>query len=365
MLVNENWLDAISIRIRPEIAESTGLERASQLLDTSGLIGSLPIALIGVFWLIGSTDLSLGREEWLGLAIIFILLALFSRYTFELRLQLTKTKFATNTGSLEQLISWSGALMFGPIALWPDLLLNSGVYAYRWWQEGNVNNRWNIARNYVQDVSSTTIARLLGLTVYGWLGGVYPLAGLSWAEVWPAAIVATLVYFLTALLLFAPFGRRIVQLITISQVNDVVTPSSVTRFLLVSLSLSYASLPFAILAAGLYGAYGFGVYLFFVAGAFLASLLANRLSQSDRYSQQRSKELATLESLGRAIIDTPPDDSAALPQLLADHIEGMFLRSLTHIWLYPDTTLYQTKHISEFPQLEEARALAKQGTDPY
>jgi nitrate reductase NapE component len=201
--------------------------------------------------------------------------------------------------------------------------------------------------------------------VYGWLGGVYPLAGLSWAEVWPAAIVATLVYFLTALLLFAPFGRRIVQLITISQVNDVVTPSSVTRFLLVSLSLSYASLPFAILAAGLYGAYGFGVYLFFVAGAFLASLLANRLSQSDRYSQQRSKELATLESLGRAIIDTPPDDSAALPQLLADHIEGMFLRSLTHIWLYPDTTLYQTKHISEFPQLEEARALAKQGTDPY
>ena len=255
--------------------------------------------------------------------------------------------------------------MFGPVALWPVLILNGGIYAYRWRQDGNVDNRWNIARNSVQDVSSTTIAGLLGLTLYGSLGGVYPLAGLSWAEVWPAAIVATLVYFLTALLLFAPFGRRIVQVITISQVNDVATPSSITRFLLASLLLSYASLPFAILAAGLYGAYGFAVYLFFVAGAFLASLLANRLSRSDQLSQQRSKELAILESLGRAIIDTPPDDSAALPQLLADHIEGMFLRSLTHIWLYPQTTLYQSKNITEFPQLEEARALAKQGTEPY
>lgn len=138
-----------------------------------------------------------------------------------------------------------------------------------------------------------------------------------------------------------------------------------TRFMLVGLILSYASLPFAMLAAGLYGAYGFAVYLFFVTGAFLASLLANRLSQSDQYSQQRSREMTLLESLGRAIIDSPPNDPAVLPQLLSDHVEGMFMRSLTHIWLYPETTLYQTADVAEFPHLQEARALAQQGSDPY
>jgi len=49
----ENWLDAISLKIRPEIQESTGLERASRRLDVGGFIGTLPFALIGVFWLIG------------------------------------------------------------------------------------------------------------------------------------------------------------------------------------------------------------------------------------------------------------------------------------------------------------------------
>lgn len=41
------------------------------------------------------------------------------------------------------------------------------------------------------------------------------------------------------------------------------------------------------------------------------------------------------------------------------------MRSLTHIWLYPQETLYQTEDVSEFPHLEEARALAQQETDQY
>ncbi len=362
--MEENWLDGVALKIRPEIEESSGLERASQLLDTSGLLLALPLALIGVIWLVWSTDLNLIREQWLGLVLIFMLLAIFSRYTFELRLQLTKNEFATSRGSLAPLISWSGALIFGPIAIWPDLLLNSGIYAYRWQQESNASNRWNIGRNYLQHVYATTIGTLAALTVYQWLGGAYPLPGLSWEAMWPA-ILATLVYFLTVLLLFIPFGWRIVQLITLPQASENVSQLSVIRFLLLGANMDYVALPFAILAAGLYGTYGLGVYLFFVAGTFLASLLANRLSRTNQYSQQRSRELAILESLGRAIIDTPPDDSAALPQLLSDHIEGMFMQSMTHIWLYPQMMLYQTEKVPEFPQLEEARALARRETEPY
>lgn len=117
--MKENWLNVIALKIRPQIRESSGLERTAQLLDTVGLIIALPFAIIGVFWLITSTDLILGREEWLGLALIFILLAIFGRYPFELRLQLTKSQFANNTGSLQPLVGWSGALMFGPVAIWP------------------------------------------------------------------------------------------------------------------------------------------------------------------------------------------------------------------------------------------------------
>jgi hypothetical protein len=54
-----------------------------------------------------------------------------------------------------------------------------------------------------------------------------------------------------------------------------------------------------------------------MAGAFLTSMLANRLSGFSQRSQQRSRELAALEELSRAILAAPPGQ-LDLPALLQE-----------------------------------------------
>jgi hypothetical protein len=95
---------------------------------------------------------------------------------------------------------------------------------------------------------------------------------------------------------------------------------------------------FAILAAGLYTQDSRGVYFTFLTGLLLVSWLAHRLSMYIERSQQRSRELARLEQLGRAILDAPPDAST-LPELLAKHAANMFSNSHLEIHLFPDRTL--------------------------
>jgi serine phosphatase RsbU (regulator of sigma subunit) len=103
---------------------------------------------------------------------------------------------------------------------------------------------------------------------------------------------------------------------------------------------------FAILAAGLYTQDGPGVYFAFLTGLLLVSWLAHRLSMYIERSQQRSRELARLEQLGRAILDAPPDAST-LPELLAEHAANMFSNSHLEIHLFPDRTLLH--HPDDWP----------------
>ncbi len=100
---------------------------------------------------------------------------------------------------------------------------------------------------------------------------------------------------------------------------------------------------FGILAAALYTQMGLGAYLFLMGGILLASLLARRLSQTVVLSQQRSRELAQLEQLGRATFATPVDTpfSSCLPPLLAEYLPKMFQYRQAEIRLFSGQTLLQ------------------------
>lgn len=362
--MKENWIDRIALRIRPEIRAKTGLERAGLLLDMSSLVSITPALIAGIIWLILVTDFEPLAQNWLGLIFYFILVAVFYRYTFELRLQMTKSVFATASGSLEPMISWSGALIFGPAILWLNIILYSAIYAYRIRRESSIDMRWVLVRNYETDLTYNIIGTLVGLTVYQWLGGELPFPGLTWPFIW-AGFVATLAYVLAVTILFMPFARRLITITGAYQGETITNPLAIIRFLLFGINMSFAALPFAILAAGLYSDNGLGIYLFFTIAVFLSAVLAHRLSEAVAYSEQRSKELAVLESLGRAIIDAPPGDADVLPDLLADNLAGMLPLSLIYIWLYPDKTLYQSPGVTVFPQESRARELAQQGSAPY
>src|SRR5262249_50839197 len=66
-----------------------------------------------------------------------------------------------------------------------------------------------------------------------------------------------------------------------------------------------------------------GGFLTLMASALLVGLLVYRLSHAVERSQQRSRELAQLQELSRAIIAAPLD-TATLPDLLARYVPPMF-----------------------------------------
>jgi serine phosphatase RsbU (regulator of sigma subunit) len=86
---------------------------------------------------------------------------------------------------------------------------------------------------------------------------------------------------------------------------------------------------------------GLGAYLFLIAGVLVVSLLAQQLSRAIERSGQRSRELAQLEQLGRAIIAAPPDAST-LPEMLAEFVPPMFLSIQIEIRLQAGQTLLHT-----------------------
>lgn len=357
--MNNNWIDKLSFKLRPSLNQKSGIELAGNLMDMIGLLIAVPITIIGFIWLILATDFSiLQADEWTGLLIVLVLMIVLERMNFELLLQITKVATATGRGTLTNMVLWSAILLFGPVALWNHIVLTGVTFVIDWQRESNGNLRWLLLRTLFQDFGLTVVAGLSGWTVYRWLGGTIPLSGLDWGSV-GTAVIPTLIFMIMPLILFLPFVIRFVK--NMAALGDItaVTPFQTVQFILLAMNLSNVAIPFSILAAGLYGDYGIGNYLFFNAGVLLASILANRLSRSAQHSQQRSRELAILESLGRDIINAPPDN-LKLSDLLPKHLEGMLNNSLLYIWLEPDTVLFKTGNLTHMPNVTEAKSLLQQ-----
>ncbi|MCP4419458.1 MAG: PP2C family protein-serine/threonine phosphatase [Chloroflexi bacterium] len=361
--MKDNWIDNISLKIRPTLNEKEGVERIGMMLDTSSILGLLPIAVIAIIWLIFVTDGRIIRQDWILLLLLLALIALFNHFTFELRLQLTKTIFSSANGSLMPMILWSSLLIFGPTALWLQIALSTGQTIWQWLNESNRDYRWTLLRSYVQDISFVTFGGLVGLSVYAWIGGTFPLPGLEFTPIWQA-FVSILTAVVIQLLLIIPFTLRINQVLATLEDQTRSNSMSLVQFMFVAMNSSNITLPFAILAAGLYSEFGLGIYLFFLSFAFLASLLSYRLSAAAHQSNQRSRELKNLESLAQAILNAPPE-KMELPQLLEEHVTGMFQQTLMQIWLYPDKTLFKARLVKIMPQLSVAQELAQQESAPY
>ena len=78
--------------------------------------------------------------------------------------------------------------------------------------------------------------------------------------------------------------------------------------------------------------------MFFNSGLFLLALLARQLSWAAESSRQRTRQLEMLESLSRAIINSPPDASK-LAELLEEHAPAMLPSARVVISLKPDQVM--------------------------
>ncbi|MCC7449364.1 MAG: PP2C family protein-serine/threonine phosphatase [Anaerolineae bacterium] len=311
-------------------------EQAVRRINRAGFCYAGALALIGLMWLIAVTKPAHVAANWPTLLLLFILGLLFKRFRFFLVFEMKPGIYSDISGSLESVVGWSAALLFGPSGLW------LGVF----WQiidlvgdlpraNGSITMRWVLWRNFAFGLLNETFIALIAVLLYERWGGLFPLPGLAPPDM-ALAVLTTFVRIALSNLIFLPY---LVATSSLWRVPKGVLPiRRILEFNAVILLIPYLTDPFAIVGAGLFTQNGLPAFLFFAAGLLLTSILAHQLSRAVERSGQRTRELEKAEQLGHAIIAAPPDGSR-LPALLREHVPGMFPRMQIDIRVFPHTTL--------------------------
>ena len=334
----KNFLSNIAQRFWPDFGSLTEPDRLSLLRELFGTLYFLPFVALAVVWLIVGTDLNLLREQWPVLLLMLGLSVLAGRLSF---FQITigqDGSYNYNGSNLEIIITMSAMLLFGPTAVWVPFFGRLIDSALNWPRSPSTYQRWNRFRNLAFNLGPSIVNLLLALLLYQGLGGQFPLSDLTLAAAWPA-FVAILFWLPWEGLFILSYGILIAYFQLASQIRQEDRAGFGRRmfnFFLI------ANLPafFGILAAATYAQLGVFAYLFLIAGVLLVSFVARQLSQQAMLGQQRSREVAQLEKLGRAIIAAPVDAST-LPQVLAAHVPRMFGYHQMEIRLFTGATLMQ------------------------
>ena len=303
--------------------------------DVLSFLYTLPLAIIGILWLIRSTDLELIQQQFLFLLFNFGLLLLFSRLSFFTIIEIRSDRYGTSEDSLASMIQWSVIFIFGPTALWLSVIYDFIDFALRWRVSSTPGQRWSLLRTLSTTFSVNTFAILVSLTIYKNIGGEFPIPGLNIISVTQAFIALISQFFLVLLILsgYLIYHIGVQRILAQSQ-----TIQPMVRFFLISVGLPYLAYPFSILLAGLLIEDGIVIYVFLLAGLVIVAYLARQLSMAAEYNRQHSKQLEKLEKLSRKLLEVIPD-SSSLPAILEEHVPGMFPSGRISIWISPDTNL--------------------------
>ncbi len=339
----ERILETFACYVRPELRDMEGQERAVCIGDVFGVAYSTPFLILALFWIARRTDLSIAVDHWPFLAIAFVLMYLSRRLSFFAVTEIRQGTFADYSGSVEGMCVWAAALVLGPTALWlalpfPLVGLVSGVSSAQ-----TPTGFWTRLRGFTLEVAAQLTASIVALSLYRWLGGSIPIAGLV-ASVGFLAVVCTAVRSLVWGLITLPFLSFFAFSRTLGLSRD--DRGMLWRFSIQSTVWPLLIDPFAVLAAGLFVVGGYWAFGFFMLGTLLASAVAHRMSEAIQTNVQRSRELERLERLARAILDAPPDAST-LADVLRRHASDMLMYGKLEIRLFPDDVV-----LSEPPTME-------------
>lgn len=333
--VEQRLLPAAS-RIWPEMAEMSDLERQNALVSLAVLLYVVPLALGGLAWLVASTSLRVLGGSWAVMVAIFALIAIFQRFYLFLTVEVRPGVYGTTASSVEGIVTWSAALVFGPSVLWLAVLSDVVRLVVDWERDARLVEQLSRVRDILLNIASATIPTLLGLAVYRRLGGTIPIGGLELSQLLPA-FYATLINVATATVLSLPLTGLYLRM-TAAVSGDTRPINAVTRTVLLWFGLTYLTLPLAVVIAGIYAASGPFVYLFILTAVLVADVMGSRLSLAVEHTRQRTRELERLEQLGRALLSAPFDGST-LPDILHEYIPGMFSHSLVELRRFPNEVL--------------------------
>jgi serine phosphatase RsbU (regulator of sigma subunit) len=332
-----NFLSKIAKRLWPDI---TSLARNDQAVAIGELFGNLYgslIALVGILWLAKISDYALFVSDWPMFLLFLLLIILFERLSFFMIVELHADQYGSSNDSLHSIITWSAVLIYGPTTLWLAL----AVQAVRLFNEirsvSSTPARWNRFRSFILYLSTTTIPYIAGLNIYTNIGGTIPISNLDISNILQA-MAGMVVAFSISLIIWLPY---IIYTVVTQNTITGTSPGPLLRFIFIALILPALAHPFAILASGLYSGYNIWVFIYYMVGLILVAYLARMFSRSAEHSRQQSRQLDKLEKLGRAILNAPPD-ATTLPDILQEHLRGMFPSSNIAIWLIPNEILYKS-----------------------
>jgi hypothetical protein len=117
---------ALARRLRPDLDAFSPAERLSRVTDILGVLVAAPLFLIGVIWLASTTDLTMIARQWLILLVIGVAMYIFNQLSF---FAITNLGQGGGTyGNVQttpvNMVKWSAIFIFGPTALWLDILVN-------------------------------------------------------------------------------------------------------------------------------------------------------------------------------------------------------------------------------------------------
>ncbi len=354
----DRGLHKLAARLRPELEGLPAELRDIAVADIFAFAYTLPIALVGLIWLSRVTVPDVVISEWPTFAGMLVLVYALRKLDFRFFMEVKEGTFGDMGGTLERVLVWAAALVFGPTALWLVVLWRIASAVRQSLRADGPDIRWQVLRGLSMSVAEDTVPPLAALALYRVWGGVIPLPGL-WLRAVRPAFFATLAKVAIASLLgvpyfayfarssafgFGPRGRR-----------------PLARLWASSSSWPLLVEPFGVLAAGIYIQDGLWASLFLVAGAVLASVLAHALSRAVEHAQHRSRELERLETLSREIIQAPPEVSA-LVNILESHAATMFTLCQLEIRIFPDHIVVRRQYRDRAVPDEAWEWLASQTT---
>ncbi len=331
----DQFLQSLAMRLWPELKSYNEPRRMIGTAEVISFLYTLPLAIGGLIWLSHLTDLELIRQQWQLFLVLGGLLYLFTRLDYFIIFEIRPERYGSAKGSLAGMAQWTAVFLLGATALWLSIAIETVRYLINQRTNRSVGVRWDLARNLTHDLANYSLAYLAALTVYQRLGGRLPLAALDPHSIL-LGMVALGVHLLVFLLIWGVY--LLYGFYTQYHLAGRQGLRALSFFILLALGLPNLVHPFAIQAAAIYTQHGWVAFLFFISGLFLLALLARQLSWAAESSRQRTRQLEMLESLSRAIINSPPDASK-LAELLEEHAPAMLPSARLVISLKPDQVM--------------------------
>ncbi len=112
-----DYIYQLAKKIRPDLETIRGQQRISGTADVLTLLYSLPLVVIGLFWLVRVSSWYSIQQLWVIYLLMGVILILFNRLRFFFITEIRTGGYANSDGALDGIAVWAAVLLLGPTAV--------------------------------------------------------------------------------------------------------------------------------------------------------------------------------------------------------------------------------------------------------